>query len=220
MNSIRFTFLTLLLLFGLVVDANSQPCDFRRVDEVTDMGACKGIISFRVTRFEATTTSTRLFVAAWFGANTNSTDVGSSARLTIFEKDGADYKEVFNFVETDTLDFREFGPLHSLALPGIVVNFSSDLNGDGPVWVVAFVQEKFQIVYRGAASEIVDLDGNGIPEIFESIWPDGEGYPKRTTIHVWNGTNYQKLITSNWESRFSKSMLRQITKYNKSRKIQ
>ena len=217
MNVIRFVFLTLLLCFGMVVDANSQQGDLGRVGEITDQSMCKGIFSFRITRFLSSKTSTRLFVAGWFVSNNNSTQAGG--RLKIFEKDGPEYKEVFNLEEKDTLDFREFGSLHSLALPGIVVNFSSDLDGDGPVWVVALVQEKFQIVYQGESSEIVDLDGNGIPEIFESIWPDGDGYPKSTTIQVWNGTKYQKLITSNWKSRFSKLVLGRITKYNKTRKI-
>jgi hypothetical protein len=217
MNVIRFVFLTLLLWFSLGVSANSQQGDLGRLGEITDQGTCKGIFSFRITRFLASKTSTKLFVAGWIVSN-NSTQAGSSGRLKIYEKDGGEYKEVFNLHEKDSLDFREFGSLHSLALPGIVVNFSSDLDGDGPVWVVAMVQERFQIVYQGETSEIVDLDGNGIPEIFESIWPDGDGNPKRTTIHVWNGTKYQKLITSNWDSRFSKSVLGRITKYNKTRK--
>ena len=219
MNVIRFVSLMLLLWFGLVVDANSQQGDLGRVGEITDQGTFKGIFSFRITRFLASKTSTRLFVAGWLVSNNSSPQADSSGRLKIYEKDGAQYKEVFNLEDKDTLAFGEFGSLHSLALPGIVVNFSSDLDGDGPVWVVALVQEKFQIVYQGESSEIVDLDGNGIPEIFESIWPDGDGYPKTTTIHVWNGTKYQKLITSNWESRFSKSVLGRIMKYNKTRKI-
>lgn len=218
MNVIRFVFLTFLLGFGLVVDANSQQGDLGGVGEITDKGGCKGIFSFRITRFLASKTSTRLFVAGWFVSNNTSTRDGSSSRLKIYEKDGAEYKEVFNLEEKDTLDFREFGSLRSLALPGIVVNFSSDFDGDGPVWVVALVQEKFQVVYQGESSEIVDLDGDGISEIFESIWPDGDGYPKSTIIHVWNGTKYQRLITSKWESRFSKLVLGRITKYNKTRK--
>src|SRR5215204_4387658 len=129
MNVIRFMSLTLLLLFGLVVDAKSQAGDLGRLGEVIDQGTCKGIFSFRITRFEASKTSTRLFIAGWFATNNNSTHSGSSGRLIIFEKDGAGYKEVFNLAEKDTLDFREFGSLHSLALPGIVVNFSSDLDG-------------------------------------------------------------------------------------------
>jgi hypothetical protein len=51
--------------------------------------------------------------------------------------------------------------------------------------MVALVQDKFQVVYQGQTSEIVNLDGDGIPEIFESVWPDGDGYPKKTTIYVW-----------------------------------
>lgn len=98
------------------------------------------------------------------------------------------------------------------------MNFSSDLDAAGPILVIALVQDTFQIVYRGETIEIVDLDGNGIPEIFESVWPDGDGYPKTTTIHVWNGTKYQKLITSKWEYRFSKLMLNRLRRHNKIRK--
>lgn len=219
MNVIRmWLLLTLLACCGMPVDTMAQQGDLRGISELTDQGTLKGIFSFRITRFLESKTSTRLFVAAWFVSSNNPTEIDSGPRLVIFETDGATYKEVFNLEVKDSLDFNEFGSLNSLAVPGIVVNFSSDLDGAGPIWVIALVQDKFQIVYRGENSEIVDLDGNDIPEIFESIWPDGDGYPKSTTIHVWDGVKYQKLASSKWESRFSKLVLNQIRKYNRTRK--
>jgi hypothetical protein len=35
------------------------------------------------------------------------------------------------------------------------------------------VQAKFEVVYQGATSELVDLDGNGIPEILSQCGPMG-----------------------------------------------
>ena len=217
MNVIRFVFLTTLLFCGLLVDTIAQPGDLEGVCEISGKGKLKGVHSFRITRFLSSKTSTRLFVAAWFVSDNNSSQTHARRRLVIFEQVGTIYREVFNLEEDDPLEFYGFGSLNSLAVPGIVVNFSSDLDGDGPVLVVAMVQDTFQVVYRGESCEIVDLDGNGIPEIFESIWPDGDGYPKSTTIYLWNGTKYRKLITTKWESRFSKMVLNRIRNRTRSR---
>ena len=195
----------------------AQQRDLQNLSALSDKGNLRGVFSFPVVEFSSSKTKTRLFVAAWYDKGRESPTGRSS--LMVFEKDESQYREVFSFEIDESLDFREFGTLYSLVLPGFTVKFSDNLDGDGPVWVVALVQEKFQIVYQGESSEIVDLDGNGIPEIFESVWPDGDGYPTSTTIHVWNGTRYQKLITSNWQFRFRKSVFDRIAKYNKTRKI-
>jgi hypothetical protein len=219
MNLIRLVLLTSMLFCGLLVPTMAQPGDLERLCELSYKGKLKGVLSFRITRFQSPTTSTRLFVAAWFVSDKKSTEATSSRRLVIFEQVGEAYKEVFNLQENDPLEFRDFESLNSLTVPGIAVNFSSDLDdGAGPVLVVALVQDSFRIVYRGGTAEMVDLDGNGVPEFFESIWPDGDGYPKSTTIHVWNGTKYEKLITSSWQSRFSELVLNRVRKYEKTRR--
>ena len=84
--------------------------------------------------------------------------------------------------------------------------------------MVALVQDKFQVVYQGQTSEIVNLDGDGIPEIFESVWPDGNGYSTTTTIYVWDGLRYRQLTTAKWEYPFSISVLNRLKMYRRSRK--
>lgn len=217
MSVTRLVFLVSLLLGGMAVDTTAQPGDLERLCEMPTKGKLKGVFSFRTTKFLSSKTITRIFVATWSVSDSDAMQDEVRRRLVILEKDGASYKEVFNFEQKNPIEFQEFQSFNSLAVPGFVVHFSSDVNGVGPVLVIAMVQDNFRIVFQGESSEIVDLDGNGIPEVFESIWPDGDGYPKSTTIYVWNGMKYQKLITSNWESRFSARVLKRIRRYETGR---
>jgi hypothetical protein len=178
-------------------------------------GKIQAVLSFKATRVLASQTSVRSFLAAWHERDSGGGASSTPGQLVVCEKNGLRYKEVFRFEDKAHMGFLEFAPLSSLTVPGLVVTFSSDIGWNGPTLVVALVQEKFEVVYQGATSELVDLDGNGIPEIFESVWPDGDGYPRRTTIHVWDGVKYRKLTTSRWDYRFSRSVLSRVRSYNK-----
>ena len=114
-------------------------------------------------------------------------------------------------------NFFETGQIKNANGEVVATYAQISIDDRGPTLVVALVQEKFEVVYQGATSEVVDLDGNGIPEIFESVWPDGDGYPRTTTIHVWDGVKYRKLTTSRWEYRFSRSVLNRVRNYNKAK---
>lgn len=76
--------------------------------------------------------------------------------------------------------------------------------------VFALVKGKFQLVFEGHTSEFLHLNNDGYPEIFESMWPDGDGYPERTTVHVWNGTAYRPLIKTAFKHRFGVAVQRAI----------
>jgi len=160
----------------------------------------------------------RSFLAVWREPEKGGVS-STPGQLVICEKNGLLYKEVFRFEDKARMEFLEFAPLSSLTVPGVVVTFAPDIVGwKGPTLIVALVQDKFEIVFEGGTSEVVDLDGNGIPEIFESVWPDGDGYPRRTLIHVWDGVKYRKLTSSKWEYRFSRSVLNRLRGYSKTRK--
>jgi hypothetical protein len=60
----------------------------------------------------------------------------------------------------------------------------SGISDRGPAPVVVLVHGKFQVVYEGDESEFVDLDADGISEILESTWPDGDGFPKNASIYA------------------------------------
>ncbi len=177
----------------------------------------QAVLSFSATRVLASHTSVRSFLAVWHEGKNGGPVNTTPGQLVVCEKNGLRYKEVFRFEDRAQMGFLEFAPLSSLTVPGLVVTFSSDTGWNGPTLVVALVQEKFEVVYQGATSELVDLDGNGIPEIFESVWPDGDGYPRTTTIHVWDGVKYRKLTTSRWEYRLSRSVLSRVRSYNKAK---
>jgi hypothetical protein len=194
-----------------------QPSDPGYICDIS-RGEIQGVVSFKAVRFLASQTSMRSFLAVWREPEKGGVS-STPGQLVICEKNGLLYKEVFRFEDKARMEFLEFAPLSSLTVPGVVVTFAPDIVGwKGPTLIVALVQDKFEIVFEGGTSEVVDLDGNGIPEIFESVWPDGDGYPRRTLIHVWDGVKYRKLTSSKWEYRFSRSVLNRLRGYSKTRK--
>jgi hypothetical protein len=100
-------------------------------------------------------------------------------------------------------------PLSTFNLTGLTVQSSGSFTDYDAALVIA-VNEKFQVVFRGGSSEILDLNGDGLPEIFESMWPNGDGYPKTTTIHVWSGKTYRRLMKTSWRNRFGLGILTSV----------
>ena len=213
---IRFAML-LLASSGGARPALAQSGDLGNLCEISSSLSVKGILSFRATRFLASETSVRLFLAVWHEYTKGGLVSSPEGQLRVYEKDGLQYREVFRLEGREQMEFQELAPLNSQRVPGLVVTFS-EVDRNGLTLVVALVKEKFEVVYNGGSSELVDLDGDGIPEIFESVWPDGDGYPRRTIIHVWDGAKYRKLTTSKWEYRFSRSILNRLKSYGKNRK--
>jgi len=99
--------------------------------------------------------------------------------------------------------------------PGVAVISPGNDYSYGPTTVIALVERKFKVVYQGGASEFIDLNGDGVPEIFESQWPNGDGSPETTTVYVWNGKVYTPLMKAKWEERFSSSVTSAVDDYIK-----
>jgi len=82
----------------------------------------------------------------------------------------------------------------ALNLSGVIIQSSHSFTDYDAALVIALVNGKFKVVFSGGTSEILDLNADGVPEIFDSMWPDGDGHPKTTSIHVWNGKTYVPLM--------------------------
>ena len=175
-------------------------------------GTIKGILSFRAMRFSHSQTISRVFLAVWYEKVIENTEVNEEG-LVIYEKRGNGYEESFRFVDKAQRRFQELAPLNSMQVPGVIVTFSSEEHWSGETTVIAFVNDKFQVVYQGKASEFVDLNGDGIAEIFESSWPNGDGFPKKTIVYIWNGSGYQKLTVSMWDERFGRAVQSLLKKH-------
>lgn len=217
MNLIRLFVIVIASLGGLIpiLGQSGDPGDICKIPS----REIQGVVTFKAVKLLASQTSMKSFLAVWHEPENGGRVTSTPGQLVICERNGLTYKEVFRFEDKARMEFLEFAPLSSLTVPGVVVTFASDIVGwKGPTVVVALLNEKFGIVYEGGTSEVIDLDGNGIPEIFESVWPDADGYPKRTTIHVWDGVKYRKLMTSRWEYRFSRLVLNRLRSYSKTKK--
>jgi hypothetical protein len=118
--------------------------------------------------------------------------------------------EVFRIVSSPDDMWQRLIPLDAFRLPGLTIQSSHSFTDNDAALVIALVDGKFQVVFRGLTSEILDLNGDGIPEIFESMWPDGDGHPKTTTVHVWTGKNYRLLMKTSWRNRFGPGVLSSV----------
>ena len=85
----------------------------------------------------------------------------------------------------------------------------------GPVTVVALSGETFKVVYEGSLpGEVIDLDADNVPEIFESKWPDGDGHPEFTNVYAWDGHGYKLLTRVPWADRFGKAVLKLVSSHS------
>jgi hypothetical protein len=151
-------------------------------------------------------------LAVWY-SNVRKDQIPSyEAFLVIFELRNGEPAEVFRIVSQPEDVWQRLMPLEALGLPGLTIQSSHSFTDNDAALVIALVDGKFQVVFRGGTSEILDLNGDGVSEVFESMWPDGDGYPKATTIHVWSGKNYRALMKTSWRKRFGPGVLSSVEK--------
>jgi predicted RNase H-like HicB family nuclease len=192
----------LLLLIVIISSLSGVPV-FAQVGDLANLdlprkGKLKGIASFRAGR--------SLFVGVWYEITPPERSPATEDWLYIFDCVAGRYNEVFRYAANGGLVWSELMAFDAARLPGLVLLSTSGASPRGPATVIALVGAKFQVVYRGDESEFVDLDADGIPEILESAWPDGDGYPKTTRVHVWDGKRYQLFRKVRWAERYGRSI--------------
>lgn len=171
--------------------AFAQPGSFGDLGKIPKLGEIRGLTSFSES-----------YLAVWY-SNVRKDQIPSyEAFLVIFELRNGEPAEVFRLVSSPEDLWQRLIPLDALSLPGLSIQSSHSFTDNDAALVIALVDGKFQVVFRGGTSEILDLNGDGVPEVFESMWPDGDGYPTFTTIHVWSGRNYRVLMKTSWRNRF------------------
>jgi hypothetical protein len=189
------------LLFRIPIVA--QVGDLGSLD-IPQKGKVKGITSFR--------TNNSMFLAVWYVVPSKEVAVATQDSLHIFERVENRYREVFQFTAEASNVWEHLLSFDSSGVPGVVLFSSSGISDRGPAIVIGLVGNNFGIVYRGDESEFVDINADGIPEILESVWPDGDGDPKTTTIHVWNGKVYKPLLKVRWRDRFGQAVRTAVEK--------
>lgn len=146
----------------------------RRSREDPKLGEIRGLTSFSESH-----------VAVWYSNVRKDQTPSYEAFLVIFDLRDGEPAEVFRIVSSTEDVWQRLIPLDALSLPGLIIQSSHGFTDNDAALVIALVNGNFQVVFRGGTSEILDLNGDGVPEVFESMWPDGDGYPKATSIHVW-----------------------------------
>jgi hypothetical protein len=179
--------------------AYAQPGSFGNLERIPKLGEIRGLTSF-----------SKSHLAVWYSNVRKDQTPSYEAFLVIFELHDGEPAEVFRIVSSPEDVWQRLIPLDALSLPGLTIQSSHSFTDNDAALVIALVEGKFQVVFRGGTSEILDLNGDGVPEVFESMWPDGDGYPKATTIHVWSGKNYRVLKKTSWRNRFGRRVLSSV----------
>lgn len=194
----------LALLACAPIRLNAQVGELGGLRVLEEQGRVKGVASMR--------TGGKLYLAVWYAPLSKQFPPAAPYSLRIFEREAEQYKEVFRFDDKEVDTWEQLLQFDSPRLPGFVLMSKSGSSDRGPAIVVALVNNSFRVVYEGDESEFVDLDADGISEILESVWPDGDGYPKSTSVHVWDGKRYRLLMKVGWNERFSPRVRNSVAK--------
>ena len=113
-------------------------------------------------------------------------------------------------------DWQSVSTLEDGRLPGFVLRSEGADYWYGQTTIVAFVKGRFEVVYRGLdTTEIVDLNNDGYPELFASGWPDADGGPESTTVYVWSGQTFEKLMVVRFKQRFGPRVVAAVRAYRR-----
>ena len=181
--------------------AYAQPGSFGELGKIPRLGEIRGFTTFSESH-----------LAVWYSNVRKNPSPGYETFLIIYDMRGREPAEVFRIDSSPEDVWQRLIPLDAFSLPGLIIQSSHSLTDNDAALVIALADGKFQVVFRGGTSEILDLNGDGVPEVFESMWPDGDGYPKATTIHVWSGKNYTALMKTSWRNRFGPAVLSSVEK--------
>lgn len=196
---------------GIKEDSNmnsKEDSNQSSLEDIVKKGGVQAIISFG--------SPDKTFLAIWYRIRQESEIPITNNSLIIFERKKEKYEEVFRFDDKGGNQLWQYlAQFGTPNFPGVAIISLGNDYFYGPTIVIALVDNKFKVVYQGGTSEFVDLDGNGIPEIFESNWPNGDGSPQMTTVYVWDGKIYTPIMKSKWDERFSHSIISAVESYSK-----
>lgn len=112
-------------------------------------------------------------------------------------------------------DWDTLATLNGSVLNGFVLWWTGPDSFFGKTVVFAFVDGKFTNAYGGDyPSEIVDIDGDGVPEIIGSRI-DMNGDTKGCKIYLWNGSVYKFVMNVQFEDRLGRRVLNAVRQYRR-----
>jgi len=183
--------LWIVVLFSHAGSAHGQPGSFGDLSKIPRFGEIRGLTSFSESH-----------LAVWYSNSKRGQTPTYEALLVIYEMRNQSPVEVFRITSSVEDIWQKLIPLSESKLTGVIIQASQSITEYDSALLIALVDGKFQVVFRGSTTEIVDLNADGIPELLESMWPDGDGFPKSTTVHAWNGQVYTALTKVAWSERF------------------
>ena len=191
-----------LICYLTPLSAFAQSGVFGDLRDVPRLGEVNGVISFN--------DSENSYLAVWYRPErVKGTDTDF---LVIFRRNDQKYNEVFRLNNDVIQIWQHFVPFGTSRLTGLMIQSSETISDYDWAIVIALVGGEFKVVYRGVTSDLIDLNADGYFEILESSWPDGDGEPRTTTIHVWDGRIYRPLMKVSWNNRFGAKIRAAVSK--------
>jgi hypothetical protein len=139
------------------------------------------------------------------------------AVVYFFDPKKQQYVEVFLYQAEQMVMIENAIPLEYYNFQGFMLKLSDGVSDfDGSI-VVQHLQDSnsFVKVFHGGTIELIDFEGDGIPEIFESDWPDDDGFPKDSKVFILKKGTYQQIALVKWGSRLSQEIQRRIIEAKK-----
>jgi len=113
-------------------------------------------------------------------------------------------------------DWERLVSLNGGSLQGFVLWMDHPDYWFGKTRVIVLNNGKFKRAYESNfSSEVVDINGDGFPEMIDSRWPDGDGRPQSSAIYIWNGDTYILLMRVPWVDRLGSKVLKAVSEGTK-----
>ena len=177
-------------------------------------GEPKSIITVHVNRWDPLiSTSSRLAVFYY-------DETSNSNTLRMFAGPLDDLSLVYSVTDSESkISWTEMDQFPSIRLPGVVLWGSETMERDSAT-VICHTTKGFRVVFEGFGVSFLELDNDGIPEVFSSSYPEFDaGYTDdrhEFMVHTWNGTEFVLVKKFQvWEKRFSNDIIRAVREVKK-----
>jgi len=130
--------------------------------------------------------------------------------LKIYRPEGSVLVEEFSLSKTEAEEWGELEVFPSpSSLAGVVLYKAEDYSRSGAK-VICWVKGQWQTVFEGSDVDFVDIDLDGIPEIFTEEREHENGPPDWVHVWVWDGSRYVELQRVRFQQLYATDLIQRI----------
>jgi len=138
--------------------------------------------------------------------------------LKIYRPEGSVLVEEFSLSKTEAEEWGELEVFPSPSPPpGVVLYRAEDYSRSGAK-VICWVKGQWQTVFEGSDVDFVDIDLDGIPEIFTEEREHANGPPDWVHVWAWDGSRYVEVQRVRFQQLYATDVMQRIKAVRKSSK--